>query len=119
MEFIPRWNIVSGLRFGYKNFNGSLQWTHLTEQFTDASNAPQIKDENQSGIQGTIPAYTIVDLSFSYSWKMLKLEAGSNNLFDEIYFTRRATGYPGPGIHPSAARTFYVAIQLRLSKRTK
>jgi len=66
---------------------------------------------------GAIPAYTIADLSFSYAWKMLKLEAGSNNLFNEYYFKRRATGYPGPGIIPSAPRTYYGAIQLRLSKK--
>ncbi len=113
VEFIPDWNIKTGFRFGFGDFDGSLQLTYLSEQFTDASNAPD--DPNTlSGIRGTIPAYTIMDLSLAYTWKMLKLEAGSNNLLDERYFTRRATGYPGPGIIPSAPRTFYVGLQLRI-----
>ena len=30
------------------------------------------------------------------------------------YFTRRATGYPGPGIIPSEPRTFYTTLQIKL-----
>ena len=43
-----------------------------------------------------------------------KLEAGINNIFDEIYFTRRATGYPGPGIIPSPPRNTYLTLQIIL-----
>lgn len=116
VEFIPLLNMKSGLRFGYKNFRGSLQYSYLSEQFTDASNAPQDIQDNQSGIQGAIPAYQILDLSTSYTFKMLRLEMGANNLLNAWYFTRRATGYPGPGIIPSAPRTWYMALQWKLGK---
>ncbi len=114
VEFIPDWNVKTGIRFGMGQLDGSLQLTYLSQQFTDASNSPQERNDNLSGIEGTIPSYQIMDLSFAYTWKMLKLEAGSNNLLNENYFTRRATGYPGPGIIPSAPRTFYVALQLKI-----
>ena len=114
VEFIPDVNLKTGLSFGYGNLLGSLQYTYLSEQFTDATNAPQDINDNQRGIEGTIPAYDIMDLSLSYSWKMLKLEAGINNLLDNSYFTRRATGYPGPGIIPAEPRTFYTTLQLKL-----
>ncbi len=114
VEFIPEFNLKTGLNFGYGNFLGSLQYTYLSEQFTDATNAPQDINDNQRGIEGTIPAYDIMDLSFSYSWKMFKLEAGVNNLLNNSYFTRRATGYPGPGIIPAEPRTFYTTLQLKL-----
>ena len=114
VEFIPNINLKTGLTFGYGNFLGSLQYTYLSEQFTDATNAPQDVNDNQRGIEGTIPAYDIMDLSLSYTWKKLKLEAGINNLLDNSYFTRRATGYPGPGIIPAEPRTFYTTLQLRL-----
>jgi Fe(3+) dicitrate transport protein len=114
VEFIPEINLKTGLSFGYGNFLGSLQYTYLSEQFTDATNAPQDVNDNQRGIEGAIPAYDIMDLSFSYSWKMFKLEAGVNNLLDNSYFTRRATGYPGPGIIPAEPRTFYTTLQLKL-----
>lgn len=114
VEFIPLVNLKTGINFGYKNLMSSLQFTYLSEQFTDASNAPQNRQDNQSGIVGAIPGYQIMDLSFSYKYKFLKLETGVNNLLNQNYFTRRATGYPGPGIIPSAPRTFYVTLQLKL-----
>ncbi|MEM7380312.1 MAG: TonB-dependent receptor, partial [Bacteroidota bacterium] len=114
VEFIPEVNLKTGLQFGYGNFLGSLQYTYLSEQFTDATNAPQDVNDNQRGIEGTIPGYDIMDLSLSYTYKKLKLEAGINNLLDNSYFTRRATGYPGPGIIPAEPRTFYTTLQIKL-----
>jgi Fe(3+) dicitrate transport protein len=115
LPFIPLINLKTGMSFGYKKFMSSLQLTYLSKQFTDATNAPIDPNENQSGIYGEIPSYYILDLSFSYPFtKALKLETGINNLTDNMYFTRRATGYPGPGIIPSAPRTFYATLQLQL-----
>jgi len=112
VEFIPGVNLKTGLIFGYKDFLGSLQYTYLSKQFTDATNSPR-DFESQSGIVGEIPAYDIMDLSFSYTYHRFKLEAGVNNVLDENYFTRRATGYPGPGIIPSSPRAFYALLQLK------
>ncbi|WP_350287530.1 TonB-dependent receptor [uncultured Croceitalea sp.] len=114
VEFIPDINLKTGLNFGYKDFLGSIQYTYLSEQFTDATNAEQNVNDNQRGIEGTIPAYDILDLSLSYTYKMFRLEAGVNNLLNNSYFTRRATGYPGPGIIPAEPRTFYTTLQIKL-----
>ncbi|MFK8165271.1 MAG: TonB-dependent receptor family protein [Lewinella sp.] len=114
VEFIPLVNLKTGLRFGYGNLLGSIQYSYLSSQFTDASNAPQDQADNQSGIVGAIPAYGVADMSLSYRWKKLSLEAGINNVLNEIYFTRRATGYPGPGIIPSTPRSFYAGVEIRL-----
>lgn len=114
VEFIPTVNFKTGVNFGYKNFLGSLQYTYLSEQFTDATNAPQDVNDNQRGIEGSIPSYGILDLSLSYTYKKWKLEAGINNLLDESYFVRRATGYPGPGIIPSEPLTIYTTLQFKL-----
>lgn len=114
VEFIPRINLKSGIGFGYQNLLGSIQYSYLSRQFTDASNALQNPEDNQSGIIGSIPAYGIADLSLSYRFKFLKLETGINNLLNNSYFTRRATGYPGPGIIPSAPRTFYLTLEVKL-----
>ncbi|MBT9190033.1 TonB-dependent receptor domain-containing protein [Zobellia russellii] len=114
VEFIPKVNLKTGLNFGYGNLLGSLQYTYFDKQFTDATNALQDVEDNQRGIEGEIPAYDILDFSLSYTYKKWKLEAGVNNLLDNSYFTRRATGYPGPGIIPSEPRTFYTTLQLKL-----
>ncbi|MCB7480977.1 TonB-dependent receptor [Christiangramia sediminis] len=114
VEFIPAVNLKTGLNFGYKNFLAGLQYTYLSEQFTDATNAPQLKNENNRGIQGAVPSYGIVDFSSSYSFGRFRLEAGINNLLNNSYFTRRATGYPGPGIIPAQPITWYATVQIKL-----
>ncbi|GEQ86729.1 TonB-dependent receptor [Patiriisocius marinistellae] len=113
VEFIPKFNLKTGVGFGYKNFLGSLQYTYLSKQFTDATNSPRDL-ESQSGIIGEIPAYDILDLSLSYTYNRFKLETGINNVLNNSYFTRRATGYPGPGILPSQPRTWYALLQFKL-----
>jgi Fe(3+) dicitrate transport protein len=110
VEFIPELNIKTGAKFGFKNIMFGFQYTYLSDQFTDASNA--IKS-NLSGVIGMIPQYDVFDISSSYSIKNFRIESGVNNLFDNKYFTRRATGYPGPGIIPSSPRTFYITLQYK------
>ena len=114
VEFVPLLNTKLGLRGGVGNLLGSLQYTYLSSQFTDASNAAQDRRDNQSGIVGEIPGYGVLDLSMSYRYRRYTLEAGVTNLLDEVYFTRRATGYPGPGIIPSAPRGFYLTAGVTL-----
>lgn len=111
VEFVPELNIKTGLRLGYKNLLGSVQYTYLSDQFTDATNSP---DGDISGVNGKIPAYDVLDVSLSYKYKRYKLETGINNVLDNHYFTRRATGYPGPGIIPSAPRNWYVTLQIKI-----
>ncbi|UKM64752.1 TonB-dependent receptor [Flavobacteriaceae bacterium GSB9] len=110
VEFVPDLNLKTGFRGGYKNLLGSIQYTYLGKQFTDATNSTQA---SLSGVVGEIPAYDILDVSLSYSYKNFKLETGINNLLDNAYFTRRATGYPGPGIIPSAPRNGYATLQIK------
>jgi Fe(3+) dicitrate transport protein len=111
VEFVPKVNLKTGVKLAYKNLKGSFQFTHLTDQFSDATNA---RDGGISSVVGLIPAYKIMDLSFSYEFKMFKLEGSINNVANEMYFTRRATGYPGPGILPSDGRSFYLTLQFKI-----
>ena len=110
VEYVPKLNLKTGSKYGFKNFMINFQYTHLSDQFTDSSNA---RESNLSGVIGLIPAYDVFDLSISYSLNGFKIESGFNNLFNKSYFSRRATGYPGPGIIPSAPRTFYFTIQYK------
>ena len=114
VEFVPALNIKSGINFGYKNVMGSLQYSYISGQFTDASNAMQNARDNQSGIKGEIPSYSVMDISLSYSFRKFSFESGINNVLNASYFTRRATGYPGPGIIPSPPRTFYATLQIKI-----
>ncbi|GAB1309077.1 TonB-dependent receptor [Urechidicola sp. KH5] len=111
VEFVPKVNIKTGVRFGYKNLMASVQYSYLSTQYSDATNAVS---GGLSGVTGEIPAYDILDISASYSYKFLKLEAGINNVLDNPYFTRRATGYPGPGIIPSAPLNWFTTLQIKI-----
>jgi Fe(3+) dicitrate transport protein len=111
VEFVPEMNLKSGLRIGYKNVKASFQYTYLSDQFTDATNA---SEGDVSAVVGIIPAYSIMDVSLSFQYKKLKVEGSVNNLANRMYFTRRATGYPGPGILPSDGRSFFITLQAKL-----
>ncbi len=110
VEFVPKYNFKTGFKFGYKNFTSYLQYSYLSDQFSDSSNSIS---SNLSGVIGLIPAYDILDFSANYSFKAFRIETGINNILDNYYFTRRATGYPGPGIIPSPPRNYYCTIQFK------
>jgi Fe(3+) dicitrate transport protein len=42
--------------------------------------------------------------------KYYNFKAGVNNLADVNYFTRRAGGYPGPGLMPGNGRTIFFSL---------
>ncbi len=107
VEYVPTLNIKNGVQLKYKNVSASIQYSYLSEQFADASNAI----ETVNAVGGIIPSYTVMDFSCDYTWKSFGFSAGINNVLNEVYFTRRAEGYPGPGILPSDPRTYYLGIQ--------
>ena len=111
VEFVPNINLKSGIKLGVNDFLSNIQFSYLSSQFTDASNAVV---SNLSGVIGEIPEYYILDFSSSYSYKNYKFEFGINNFLNYKYFTRRATGYPGPGIIPSSGTNIYSTIQIKI-----
>ncbi|MFN3195345.1 MAG: TonB-dependent receptor domain-containing protein [Chlorobiota bacterium] len=106
VEYTPPVIFRTGLSYKSEEFRASFSYSYVQEHFSDATNA----DNSASGITGLIPTYDVFDLSFSYSFGLVQLESGINNLLDNSYFTRRATGYPGPGIIPAARRSIYFTI---------
>ncbi len=115
VEFIPFINLKTGLRIKFQNISINSQFTYLSEQFTDAENTKRAQNgDSRDGIIGTIPAYYVADLSMVYALNKISIEAGINNLLNNEYFTRRATGYPGPGIIPADGRAFYFTLGIKL-----
>ncbi|NIJ45677.1 Fe(3+) dicitrate transport protein [Wenyingzhuangia heitensis] len=113
VEFIPLMNVKTGASFGWDNLLGNIQYTYLSEQFTDVTNSPYDAN-NEQNVIGAIPSYDILDVSLSYKFsKHFLLETGINNILDNSYFTRRATGYPGPGIIPAEPRYFYGTLEIK------
>lgn len=111
VEFVPKINLKTGIRLGYGNIKASFQYTYLSDQFTEATNATE---GGVSAVVGLIPAYNVMDASVSYQYKRFKIEGNINNLTNQMYYTRRATGYPGPGILPSDGRAFYLTLMVKI-----
>lgn len=110
VELAPPVIAKAGLTFKRSNFKLAYQYSYTAKQYTDAENS----ELEPTAVVGVIPAYWVMDLSGSYTYRRFTLESGINNLTDNRYFTRRATGYPGPGIIPSDARNYYVTLQFVL-----
>ena len=109
VELVPPISIKSGLSIGNEKYSLSYQFSYTKEHFSDATNS----ESHPHGIVGLIPTYYIMDFSGKVSIKKMQMEFGINNITNINYFTRRATGYPGPGIIPSIPRNFYLCIQIK------
>lgn len=114
VELVPNTIFKTSLAFHWKDLIVSGQYSFVGQQFTDATNALQSAD----AVNGLIPAYQVVDLSMKYKIKSFSIEGNINNLLNTSYFTRRAVGYPGPGIIPSDRRTFYLTLAFDFSAGT-
>ena len=112
VENVPPVLFRTGFSFGNKKFNVTYQYAYQSKQYSDATNA----ETTPTAVDGAIPALSVMDLSVSYNWKMFTIYSGVNNLTNEKYFTRRADGYPGPGILPSDKRNWYVTLQYAFAK---
>ena len=121
LETIPSYTFRGGIQFRHGPFSVSTQFSQVAQQFSDASNVGSNPDfpATQNAVDGIIPAYGIYDVSFRYELVRWNLRLSLNNITDERYFTRRATGYPGPGIIPSDGRSFHLSVGYRFGKGSK
>jgi Fe(3+) dicitrate transport protein len=110
VENVPPVLFRSGLSFGTSRFNVTYQYSYQAKQYSDATNT----EMTPTAVDGAIPAFNVMDLSLSYNWRRFTLFTGVNNLADRKYFTRRADGYPGPGIIPADKRNVYATLQVKL-----
>lgn len=111
VELVPNIIFKGGLDWQYKRLSANYQFSYTSSQYTDATNSTF----TSTAVNGLVPAYTVMDVSAKYKLsKLFTLEGSVNNLADARYFTRRADSYPGPGIVPSDARSFFLTLQVKL-----
>lgn len=115
IEFVPLYNLKGGLNLSFRCFSAAVQVSGTSFQYTDASNEPMDPNDGVYGIYGAIPGFCVVDASVSYqATRYAGLVLSLQNIGNEIYMTRRATGYPGPGIIPSAPFNMMLTLELHL-----
>lgn len=111
VENAPRKINRFGVTYSKKGFSATWQMSDIGKAYADASNTEM---PNAAATTGVIPAYQVQDLSANFKFlKHYNVKAGVNNLTDERYFTRRAGGYPGPGVLPADGRTFYISAGVK------
>lgn len=109
VEYVPDIIIRAGVTYAYKKFSATILNAYTSQQFSEATNSMA----SASGIYGIIPAYNVLDFSAGYSQKNWGLFAGINNVGNSVYFSRRAEGYPGPGIIPGDPINAYCTLQFK------
>jgi Fe(3+) dicitrate transport protein len=110
VENVPPILFRTGTSFGTTRFNITYQFSYQAKQYSDATNTVI----TPTAVDGAIPSFAVMDLSLSYNWRHYTIFSGVNNLTNKKYFTRRADGYPGPGILPADKRNIYVTLQYKL-----
>ncbi|GAB4380522.1 MAG: TonB-dependent receptor [Salibacteraceae bacterium] len=110
VEYVPLVTYKSGLNFKAGPFETGCQFHFQSSVYSDATNAVFFPDATA----GIIPSYYVLDLTSRYRFARYSLELTVNNLTDNIYFTRRATGYPGPGIIPAERRMIFLTLEVRI-----
>lgn len=117
VEYVSALILKTGLKYHYRQLILQAQFSYNSEQFSDASNAVEPSGD---AILGVVPAYYVIDFSGRYQFKKnFSVELGITNLTNNQYFTRRATGYPGPGILPSDGVSFYTTIQYQFKLKNR
>lgn len=106
LENAPEWIIRNGITYNYKFLSTTIQSSYVSEIYSDALNT----ESSTNGVLGVVPSYFIVDWNATFRFSSYNIKAGVNNLNNEVYFTRRINGYPGPGILPADGRTFYISV---------
>jgi len=112
VENAPRQILRNGITYSKTKWKATLQHSYVSSAFSDANNTSTTV---ATGINGLIPSYQLVDISGSFDFNAsLFIRAGINNLLNEKYFTRRAGGYPGPGLMTAEPRNLFLTIGVKL-----
>ncbi|MDX2188631.1 MAG: TonB-dependent receptor [Bacteroidota bacterium] len=111
VEYVPAFTSKNGLTFKWNHIIATLQHTYTSSQYSDATNTIE---GTTNAIAGLVPSYQVLDFSVKYNYRWLIAEGGVNNIMNTIYFTRRATSYPGPGILPADPRVFYLTLGIKI-----
>ena len=111
VENAPAHILRTGLTWFYSSLSVTAQLSYVSNTFSDATNTEKA---NAAATIGVIPSYTIADIAATYRLKKYTFKAGLNNLTNAKYFTRRAGGFPGPGLMPGEARNFFVTVGFKL-----
>ncbi|HRO98942.1 MAG TPA: TonB-dependent receptor [Flavobacteriales bacterium] len=111
VEYAPRNILRPGITYRDKHLTVALKVSVVDGVYTNATNT---EASNASATAGYLKGYTVADANATWRFdQRIALTVGVNNLLDEIYATRRAGGYPGPGLLPGMGRTGFLTLEAK------
>lgn len=111
VEYAPINTFKTGIHYSLHQIKAAILMTHTSSIYTDAQNTENATANAQAG---RLPSYTVFDANIQYNLlDKYQFGVGVNNLFDLNYATRRAGGYPGPGILPAEKRFIYFTFGVK------
>lgn len=111
VEYAPERTERYGITYRRRQVAVTAMLHRVGDVYTDAANT---EAPNAAATVGRIRGYDLLDASVTWAFKRgAELTAGARNLADARYATRRAGGYPGPGLLPGEGRTCYLTVAAR------
>lgn len=112
VESVPDVITRNGLTVRHREASISFLYSYTGKSFADALNTVT---PSSNGAIGIVPAYGLLDINASCRVSpQVVLRLNLNNITDEVYFTKRPTFYPGPGIWPSDGRSYSFTIGVKI-----
>jgi Fe(3+) dicitrate transport protein len=112
VEYAPKQTWRAGLTYKMSSLSATIQSSYVDAVYTDATNTEKPTANAQVG---RIGSYNLIDVALKYDVsKKFFAQTSLNNLLNTRYATRRAGGYPGPGLLPGNGRTVTLTIGLNL-----
>lgn len=111
VEYAPRHILRPGITYRDRHLTMAVKMSIVDGVYTNATNTEL---PNATATAGHLPGYTVTDATASWQFdQRFTLTVGVNNVLDEVYATRRAGGYPGPGVLPGMGRTAFLTLDAK------
>lgn len=112
VENAPSLIVRSGLDFRLRKYSAGIRFSYTSGTYSDAINTLSAPANAQNG---WISPYAVWDVFAGYQFSnRIQADAGVSNLLNRAYFTRRSSGYPGPGIIPADPRNFFIRVKITI-----
>lgn len=107
---VPQVVSRNGLLFKRDKWSATVQYSYISSFYSDPLNIEFV----ENGTVGLVPSYGIFDFNTSLRLTNYLMVKGSlSNITNVTYYTKRPTGYPGPGIWTSDGRSAVVSLCLK------
>lgn len=112
LESVPQLISRNGVNLGYKGLYTTLQYSYVSESYSDPKNT---ETPTANGANGIVPSYGLLDFNTSLVVKSnVTLRFGINNMLNLQYFTKRPLFYPGPGVWSSDGRSIFMSFGIKI-----